>query len=909
MDDPGNESEKGLHSGGNEGETAVAKDDTELKPAGEPAESVREKEEALIAFQPEEPVAEAEVLEYGLLPETETGQKEVIPHLEIPKEAMAAETEIPQGEVIPETEVPQPEMTVSQNIPEMEMIPEAENPVEEAESAAGEIPVPPEALFQSGEASAEPLRLQDEAVEAEEKEPGDAENSIAAEEVNDTAATLQEPVDMVEAVAEEHVVAVAETDLQGGDSGVKGTVPGLSVPEEQPVAEEAKVETTVEMPAGKREQTEGESPEIHLEEEVPAAAAEPQALPDAVEPAAGLQEPASMIEEKNGEEVKDQTVASKEEGEPSGDGSAEEPGEEDHGVSHVTEELMKLSQEELVQIMRKAVEANGESEYNIDAVVAVFFQKSKEKNQELKRNFLASGGKPEEFVQEEDPDHQEVRDLLKRFRQLRFEQSKRLDAEKEANLRKKYEIIEEIKNLLNKEESINRTFQEFRDLQRKWYDIGPVPQAKMKDLWDTYHFHVENFYDYIKINKELRDLDLKKNLEAKILICEKAEELLMEPSVLRAFNALQKFHDEWREVGPVPTDKKDEIWERFKAATSQINQKHQDYFEKRKAEQKKNLDAKVALCEKAEEIASAVLESHRDWDEKSKELVELQKVWKTIGFAPKRDNNKIYNRFREACDKFFTNKREYYSRNKDVQQTNLQMKVDLCMEAETLKESTDWKKATQQFIDIQRRWKEIGPVPRKSSDAIWKRFRAACDFFFERKSAHFSDIDGEQYENLKLKEQIIQEVDNFSPDEDPSESLRMLRDFQRRWTEIGHVPIKNKDVIQKRFRDAINKHFDALKIDSSNRTSFDFRNKIESLADNARGLMKVRSEREKYMIKLKQLETDYSLLENNIGFFANSKNAQALIADVNQKIQETKEKIQQLKEKIRIIDELDKSEY
>lgn len=577
---------------------------------------------------------------------------------------------------------------------------------------------------------------------------------------------------------------------------------------------------------------------------------------------------------------------------------------------HSAADYFNLSRIELVNLLREVVDGTPEGQgHNADAIVAVFYRKSREASDELKKKFLEEGGKPEEFVEEDDPYNNDVKELLKKYRQQRFEHVKKLDAEKEANLKLKYELIEEIKNLLNKEESINRTFQEFRDLQKKWYEIGQVPQSKMKDLWDTYHFHVENFYDYIKINKELRDLDLKKNLEAKIEICEKAEELLVEPSVIKAFNALQKFHEEWRETGPVPTDKKDDIWERFKAATSKINLKHQEYFEKRKLDQKKNLDAKIALCEKAEEISSSVLETHRDWDEKSKELVELQKVWKTIGFAPKRDNNKVYDRFRTACDNFFVNKREYYSKNKDVQQENLQMKIDLCMEAENLKESTDWKKATQQFIDIQKRWKEIGPIPRKSSDAVWKRFRAACDYFFEKKSLHFSDIDGEQAENLKLKEQLTEEVENFKPDSDPAESLRILRDFQRRWTEIGHVPIKSKDSIQHRFRDAINKHFDSLKVDGSSRNVFSFRNKIESMTDNARGLSKVRSEREKYMIKLKQLENDLILLDNNIGFFANSKNAQILIADVNQKIVDTREKIEQLKEKIRIIDDLDKSDY
>jgi len=572
------------------------------------------------------------------------------------------------------------------------------------------------------------------------------------------------------------------------------------------------------------------------------------------------------------------------------------------------EDYSNYSQIELVNLLREAVDSEA-GDHQVEAILACFYKRVREKNEESKEKFITEGGKEDEFVPDEDPYNSDVKELLKKYKQQRFEHVRRLDAEKEVNLQKKYEIIEDIKNLLNKEESINRTFQDFRELQRKWYEIGQVPQAKMKDLWDTYHFHVENFYDYIKINKELRDLDLKKNLEVKIEICEKTEELLMETSVIKAFNALQKYHEEWRETGPVPTDKKDDIWERFKAATTKINQKHQDYFEKRKLEQKKNLDAKTALCEKAEEISLSAFDSHREWDEKSRELVELQKVWKTIGFAPKKENNKIYDRFRAACDKFFINKREYYSKNKDIQQTNLQMKIDLCLEAETLKESTDWKKTTQQFIDIQKRWKEVGAIPRKNSDAVWKRFRAACDYFFEKKAAHFNDIDGEQYENLRLKEKLIEDVENFKPDADVAIALRDLRDLQRKWTEIGHVPIKNKDSIQHRFREAINKQFDALKVDGSNRNVFNFRNKIESMTDNARGLSKVRSEREKYMIKLKQLETDLTLLDNNIGFFANSKNAQALIADVNQKIVDTREKIEQLKEKIRIIDDLDKSEY
>lgn len=613
------------------------------------------------------------------------------------------------------------------------------------------------------------------------------------------------------------------------------------------------------------------------------------------------------------EEIAEKTSIASEENteETSSEEQTEEVDETEEDESEEIEQVdyTQFTQLELVNALRELVD-NGETrDRTINLIITAFNIKVKENIAEKKKQFVEEGGIADDFVSEEDPYENDIRELVKKHRQAKFEQSKKMEAEKEINLHKKYAIIEDIKNLLNTEESINRTFQEFRELQKHWYELGPVPQAKMKDLWDTYHFHVENFYDYIKINKELRDLDLKKNLEIKINLCERAEELLLEPSVIRAFNTLQKYHEQWREIGPVPRDKKDDIWERFKAVTTAINQKHQEFFEKRKGEQKRNLDAKIALCEKVEEICAMQIESHREWDEKSKQLIELQKVWRTIGFAPKRDNNRIYDRFRNACDQFFNKKRDYYSQNKELQNKNMQMKIDLCMEAEALKESDDWKKTTQQFIDIQKRWKEIGPVPRKHSDLLWKRFRAACDYFFDRKSNHFSDQDDEQFVNLKLKKELIEEVEAYKPDKDVAQALKVLRDFQRRWTEIGHVPIKEKDVVQNQFRAVINKHFDALKLDNTKRDSLNFRSKIANMTENYRGLSKVRQEREKYMVKLKQLETDLTLLDNNIGFFANSKNAQALIADVNQKIEDTREKIEMLKEKIRIIDELDKTEY
>lgn len=687
------------------------------------------------------------------------------------------------------------------------------------------------------------------------------------------------------------------TEVQGADNEVVSdevTSPEPAeevVVSEEPASQEPVVEPSAEVVSKVEEVT--ENPETPIAEESEAVEPEPEVITEEV-----------TAEDPVSQEEKPETPTASEDVE-----SAEVHEEEDEHDDQEEVDYSSLTEVEMVNELRALVDNEDSDERNVNLLIAAFRQKVKENMLEAKRKFVADGGVAEEFQPEDDPYENDIRDLEKKFRQSRYEQVKKLEVEKEHNLQKKYAIIDDIKNLLNTEESINKTFQEFRELQKAWYDIGPVPQSKMKDLWDTYHFHVENFYDYIKINKELRDLDLKRNLEAKISLCEKTEELLLETSVIRAFNTLQKYHEQWREIGPVPRDKKDEIWERFKAATTQINQKHQEFFEKRKVEQKSNLEAKIALCEKAEEIGAANLESHRDWDEKSKELIELQKVWRTIGFAPKRDNNRIYDRFRTACDQFFNKKREFYSQNKEVQNKNLQMKMDLCLEAEALKDSTDWKKTTQQFIDIQKRWKEVGPVPRKNSDIIWKRFRAACDYFFDRKSEHFSDVDDEQVDNLKKKQALIEEVEAFVPDEDVSESLKVLREFQRRWTEIGHVPMKEKDNVQNRFRSAINKHFDTLKVDSSKRDSMRFRSKIATMTDNQRGLSKVRQEREKYMMKLKQLENDLTLLDNNIGFFANSKNAQALIADVNRKIEDTREKIEQLKEKIRIIDDLDSTEY
>ncbi|HEX2934714.1 MAG TPA: DUF349 domain-containing protein, partial [Bacteroidales bacterium] len=388
--------------------------------------------------------------------------------------------------------------------------------------------------------------------------------------------------------------------------------------------------------------------------------------------------------------------------------------EESHSDEKPEEDYSKYSKAELIHklnelLSNKSIENIRSS---VDSIKINFYKKHKAEIDVIRKSAEETGQNPDEAVlaMEPDPLEESLKDLLKKYRDMKSEFNHKLEAEKQKNLQEKYKIIDEIKELVNRKESINDTFQQFRELQNRWRALGVVPQANLKDLWDTYHHYVEIFYDYIKINKELRDLDLKKNLELKLNICEKAEELLLEPSIIKAFKVLQKLHESWREIGPVPNEMKTEIWERFKTITSKINKKHQDYFENLKQSQKKNLESKTVLCERAEEINNVVVNSPKEWEQLYQEMIELQKVWRTIGFAPKKDNNRIYNRFRAACDNFFNHKREFFAQNKEEQMNNLQLKNDLCVQAESLKDSTEWKSATEDLINLQKKWKEIGPV-------------------------------------------------------------------------------------------------------------------------------------------------------------------------------------------------------
>ena len=479
------------------------------------------------------------------------------------------------------------------------------------------------------------------------------------------------------------------------------------------------------------------------------------------------------------------------------------------------------------------------------------------------------------------------KDLYSQYKVKRAAFTQEIEKQKEENYQVKTALIDELKALVEASEDLKETFPKFRDIQARWRAAGPVPQAKMKDLYDTYQHFVEKFYDYVKINKEFRDLDFKKNLEAKERLCAKAEALADEEDAVGAFRTLQKLHEQWKELGPVSKEFRDSIWERFRAATSVINKKHQAYFESQKGSQKENFEAKTALCEKVEEIAKTEVTDSTQWNKLTKEIEAIQKEWKTIGFASKKENQKVYDRFRAACDEFFARKRDYYAGFKSQMQDNLARKIELCEKAEALKDSTDWKKTSEDFIELQRQWKEIGPVSRKKSDQVWKRFRAACDAFFDSRDKHAGGQNAEQAENLEKKRQLIDEIRAFAA-EGKEDTREALHAFQERWNAIGFVPFKEKTRIQDAYRKAISEVFG------------EFREGAGRFAGKAERA--VRSERDRLVQKFMKKEQEIATWENNMGFFSQSKNAEALLEELNKKIDIARQELASLEEEIKEFD-------
>ena len=576
----------------------------------------------------------------------------------------------------------------------------------------------------------------------------------------------------------------------------------------------------------------------------------------------------------------------------------EETAEEEAASPAIGDDISGLSEAELVALFAQKIESEPVQTLRpvVEAIKIAFYKQHRAKVEAERKAYIEAGGNEETFTPSPCADEIRFKELFALYRNERDKHIAELEANKEENLKLKLAIIDELKELINSDETMNTTFSRFRELQQRWKEIGLVPQQNVKDLWETYNLHVENFYNFIKINKELRDLDLKKNYEIKIALCEQAEVLTLEPQIVEAFRRLQKLHDEWRETGPVSIEFKETLWERFKEASSRINKRHQEHFESLKAEQMKNLALKLELCEKTEALVARPTLSRKEWNKASEELLEIQKVWKTIGFAPKKDNNRIYERFRAACDKFFEHKREFYAGQKNEMEHNLALKNELCAEAEALALSEDWKRATDELIALQARWKQVGPVARRHSDVIWKRFRAACDKFFERKAAHFATVDNQHEENLKLKQALLEEMKSTDI---KAGGFDAIKEFQRRWSQIGFVPIKFKDSLQKEYKAIVDAMFATLRSSERDRSMNRFRERVSNMKNNGQ----LRSERERLFNKVRQMEQDIALLENNIGFFSKSKNAEALIADVREKIERTKRDMAEIIEKIKLIDD------
>lgn len=539
----------------------------------------------------------------------------------------------------------------------------------------------------------------------------------------------------------------------------------------------------------------------------------------------------------------------------------------------------------------------------MDRLPEIFEARYQQEYEQALAAFTADGDLPENFEYKND-NKERFYSLYKQYKEKRSAAVRQLEAEREENLKIKLGIIEELKALVQKEETLNKTYQEFRDLQERWRNTGLVPQAQANALLETYHHHVENFFNYVKINKELRDLDLKRNLDAKTALCEEAEKLLEENDVTNSFKQLQLLHARWKEIGPIPQEQKEVLWERFKNTSNQINEKHRKFFESLKLEQENNLKIKEEICEKAAALAENEYKSYADWENATKAILDLQEEWKHSGTVIQKERNRIFKKFRTFCDAFFNRKREFYKQQNEEQVKNLQLKTALCEKAEALKESTDWKTATDKIIAYQKEWKTIGPAPKKYSNKIWNRFRSACDFFFERKHAFFKDIDSTYEKNLELKKALIEEVKQFTLSGNNEEDINLLKTFQTRWAQIGFVPIKAKDAIQEEFRNAINNWFDKLNLDEFNRDLERFRAKLSTMDSGENKEYKIINEREKLTAKIRLLETDINTWENNIGFIAKSNKSQALIDELESKIEKTRQRLVLLREKLKALDAL-----
>lgn len=587
--------------------------------------------------------------------------------------------------------------------------------------------------------------------------------------------------------------------------------------------------------------------------------------------------------------------------------SVEEEAKEQSETSTETSvaKQVSLTKDEIIEKLKNlTAQTEIPSRAEVESLKQAFYKLRSAAIEEQKAEFVEAGNDTEAFVPAPDPSEDVLKTFLSELKEKRASQAAAEESLKEENYNKKLQIIESIKNLTESSDDFNKLYKEFKDLQQGWNDITLVPQSKEKDLWKSYQIYTEKFYDLIKINNEFRDYDFKKNLELKNAICESVEKLIDDTDSVSAFHQLQNFHQQWREIGPVARELREEVWTRFKNASTAINKKYQTHFESLKGREEENLVEKTAICEALKNIDYSTLTSFKEWDEKSKEVIELQAKWKTIGFVPKKVNNQIFEEFRSLCDAFFEKKSEFFKGVRGEMDENLEKKRALTEQAKALKDSTDWKSTTDKLIAIQKEWKTIGPVPRKYSDAIWKEFVTACDYFFEQKKKNESSQKSEELDNLAAKKEIIEKIKNVDQSLEPSELIAKVRELADEWHKIGFVPFKEKDKIYKEFHQAVDAHYDRLKVDKTERRFESFKSNIKDISKQDNPKRALYRERDHLMHQYNKVKSDLQTYENNMNFLSiSSKGASGLLKDVNNKIEKLKEEMELLVKKIEALDE------
>lgn len=584
--------------------------------------------------------------------------------------------------------------------------------------------------------------------------------------------------------------------------------------------------------------------------------------------------------------------------EAAGDAAAEENAASEETVAAAG----KLSKEEILEKLTGLVGAATEATRNeVEALKQAYYKIHRAEVDELKKAFLEDGGEEKEFVAPEDESESKIKEQLAIYKEKRAAVLAEEERVKQANYALKLQLIDQLKGLTESQEDFNKLYNDFKDIQQRWKEVKAVPQEHASELWKNYQIYSEKFYDIIKINNQFRDYDFKKNLELKNVLCETVEKLESEQDVVSAFHQLQKLHQQWREIGPVAKELREDLWTRFKTASTVINKRHQEHFEGLKSREQENLDAKTAICEEIESMDFSNLKSFKDWEEKNKAVIALQDKWKTIGFAPKRSNVKIFERFRAACDVYFNLKSEFYKGIKEEMEQNLELKKVLCEKAEALKDSVEWKSSTEKMIALQKEWKSIGSVARKHSDAIWKRFISACDYFFEQKNKNVSSLKGVEQTNLAAKKALIEKIHALAENGD---ALATLKEYMAEWNTIGHVPFKEKDKVYKEFREAVDKQFDRLKVDQNDRRMQSYRSNLSDIHGGERGKGKLYGERERLMRMYDRMKNELQTYENNIGFLSiSSKGGGGLVKEMERKIEKLKDEMALAIKKIDAIDE------